>query len=86
MFHVKRPLVQENKTRIALMEWARVRALIPSPWKGEDEGEGPCAARDFFARDFKILRPCSFAVRLLSLVTPQPIAERPQLSLNIRIF
>ena len=57
MFHVKRPLVQENKTRIALMEWARVRALIPSPWKGEDEGEGPCAARDFSRARFKILRP-----------------------------
>jgi hypothetical protein len=34
------------------MEKAERLALIPSPCKGEDEGEGPCAERDYFiARD-----------------------------------
>jgi hypothetical protein len=72
MFHVKRSLVQENKTRIVLVEWARVRALIPSPCKGEDEGEGPCAARDSFRARFRILRPFSFIARFLSLVSSRP--------------
>ncbi|HWJ41086.1 MAG TPA: hypothetical protein VNT29_08125, partial [Candidatus Limnocylindrales bacterium] len=31
--------------------------VFPSPYKGEDEGEGPCIAR-FFARD---LRFCLFS-------------------------
>ena len=32
-------------------------ALISSSCKGEDEGEGPYKARDYFRARFKILRP-----------------------------
>ena len=41
--------------------------LISSPCQGEDAGEGPCAARDFFAARLGILRSHSSPARFFNL-------------------